>query len=83
MGLGGLSLGHLLIVLLIAVLIFGTKRLRSIGEDLGGAVKGFRKAMGDADSGVTEDPKRLNQTGDADFPENRATHTDSVGKKTG
>lgn len=82
MGLGGLSFGHLLIVLLIAVLIFGTKRLRSIGEDLGGAVKGFRKAMSDADN-PDEDPKRLNQAGDADFPENRASHTDSMGKKTG
>ena len=83
MGLGGLSLGHLLIVLLIAVLIFGTKRLRSIGEDLGGAVKGFRKAMSDADSGL-DDPKRLSQSGDADFPENRASgQADNVSKKSG
>lgn len=79
---GGLSLGHLLIVLLIAVLIFGTKRLRSIGEDLGGAVKGFRKAMSDADDAV-DDPKRLSQSGDADFPENRSSQADGVGKKTG
>ena len=49
MGLGGISLWQLLIVLLIVVLIFGTKRLGSLGSDLGGAVKGFRKAMGDAD----------------------------------
>jgi sec-independent protein translocase protein TatA len=82
MGLGGLSLGHLLIVLLIAVLIFGTKRLRSIGEDLGGAVKGFRKAMSEADAG-TDEPKRLGPSGDADFPENRSGgQPDGVGKKT-
>ena len=47
MGLGGISLWQLLIILLIVVVIFGTKRMRSIGSDLGGAVKGFRKAMDD------------------------------------
>ena len=50
MGLGGISLWQLLIVLLIVVVVFGTKRLRSIGTDLGGAVKGFRKAMTDAEA---------------------------------
>ena len=43
--LGGLSLGHLLIVLLVVVLIFGTKKLRNIGSDVGGAVNEFKKAM--------------------------------------
>ncbi len=52
MGLGGISLWQLLIILLIVVVIFGTKRMRSIGSDLGGAVKGFRKAM---DDGTTDD----------------------------
>ena len=42
---GGISLWQLLIVLLIVVLLFGTKRLKSIGSDLGGAVKGFKKAV--------------------------------------
>ena len=45
MGLGGISIWQLLIVLLIVVMIFGTKRLKDIGQDLGGAVKGFKKAM--------------------------------------
>lgn len=45
MGLGGISVWQLLIILLIVVLIFGTKRLKSIGGDLGGALKSFRKAM--------------------------------------
>ena len=49
MGLGGISLWQLLIVLVIVIVIFGTKRLSSLGSDLGGAVKGFRKAMGDSD----------------------------------
>jgi sec-independent protein translocase protein TatA len=42
---GSLSIWHWLIVLLVIVLIFGTKNLRSIGSDLGGAVKGFKEGM--------------------------------------
>jgi sec-independent protein translocase protein TatA len=42
---GGISGWQLLILLLIVVLVFGTKRLRNIGSDLGGAVKGFKKGM--------------------------------------
>ena len=47
MGLGGISIWQLLIVLVIVALIFGTKKLRGIGGDLGGAVKGFKKAIND------------------------------------
>ncbi|MCL1057095.1 twin-arginine translocase subunit TatA [Shewanella sp. Choline-02u-19] len=42
---GGISIWQLLIVALIVVLLFGTKKLRSLGGDLGGAVKGFKNAM--------------------------------------
>lgn len=42
---GGLSLWHWLIVLVIVVLVFGTKRLKNVGQDLGEAVKGFKKGM--------------------------------------
>jgi sec-independent protein translocase protein TatA len=45
MGLGGISLPQLLIILAIVLLVFGTKRMKSIGSDLGGAIRGFRKAM--------------------------------------
>ena len=41
----GISLWQLLIILLIVLLLFGTKKLRSVGRDLGGAVKGFRSEM--------------------------------------
>jgi sec-independent protein translocase protein TatA len=44
---GGLSIWHWLIVLVVVVLIFGTKKLRNIGTDLGGAVKGFKDGMKD------------------------------------
>ncbi len=46
----GISIWQLLIVLLIVVMLFGTKRLRSLGSDLGGAINGFRKSVSDADA---------------------------------
>jgi sec-independent protein translocase protein TatA len=49
MGLGGISIWQLLIVLAIVVLLFGTKRLGSIGSDLGSAIKGFKKSVKDPD----------------------------------
>lgn len=45
---GSFSIWHWLVVLVIVALIFGTKKLRNIGEDLGGAVKGFKKGVSDA-----------------------------------
>lgn len=47
MGIGGISIWQLLILLLVVVLVFGTKRLRNMGGDLGAAIKGFRKGMED------------------------------------
>ena len=52
--LSNVSIWQLLIVLVIVIAIFGTKRLKSLGSDLGGAVKGFRSAMNDADKETTE-----------------------------
>ncbi|MDD5412878.1 MAG: Sec-independent protein translocase subunit TatA [Methylobacter sp.] len=46
----GLSVTHLLVVLGIVIVVFGTKRLRNIGADLGGAIKGFRTAMKEGES---------------------------------
>lgn len=47
MGMGGISIWQLLIILAIVIMLFGTKRLRTLGSDLGSAVKGFRKSMQD------------------------------------
>lgn len=44
---GGISIWQLLIILAIVALLFGTRKLRNIGSDLGGAVKGFKQAMSD------------------------------------
>ena len=59
MGVGGISIWQLLIVLVIVLLLFGTKKLRNMGGDLGGAIKGFRSSIkevkdGDSDSDDTE-----------------------------
>jgi sec-independent protein translocase protein TatA len=51
---GSLSIWHWLIVLLVVVLIFGTKKLRNIGADLGGAVKGFKDGMKSEDDKSTQ-----------------------------
>ncbi len=61
MGFGGISMWQLLILLLIVVLVFGTKRLRNMGSDLGAAVKGFRKGMdeGKAEQKDEPDPEQL------------------------
>lgn len=50
MGLGGISIWQLLIILLIIVLLFGTKKLKGLGSDLGGALKGFKNALNDEDN---------------------------------
>ncbi len=76
MGFGGISVWQLLIVLLIVVMLFGTKRLKGMGSDLGDAIKGFRKSMGtdeekpsveekqshtiDAEARKVEDPTKKN-----------------------
>jgi sec-independent protein translocase protein TatA len=53
---GSFSIWHWLIVLLIVVMVFGTKKLKNIGSDLGGAVKGFKDGMRDGAASVDEKP---------------------------
>ena len=52
---GSFSIWHWLIVLVIVMLIFGTKKLRNVGQDLGGAVKGFKDGMKEATAGEQSD----------------------------
>ena len=64
----GISVWQLLIVLLIVVLLFGTKKLRSIGKDMGGAVKGFRDAMDQEGQKSDADQKEIDHdAADADI----------------
>jgi sec-independent protein translocase protein TatA len=67
---GAMSIWHWLIVLAIIMLVFGTKKLRNIGSDLGGAVKGFKdgmkeggdKAAADSQPGVQAPPQQVSST---------------------
>jgi sec-independent protein translocase protein TatA len=59
MGIGGISMWQLLILLVIVVLVFGTKRLRNMGSDLGAAVKGFRKGMDDGKEEEKLEPDQI------------------------
>ena len=54
---GSLSIWHWLIVLLIVVMVFGTKKLKNIGSDLGGAVKGFKDGMKEGEQGSPAEPQ--------------------------
>jgi len=66
--LSGISWPQLLIVLVIVLAIFGTKRFRTLGSDLGNAVKGFRSAMSDAEQAKDQlEGKGKGEGEDADF----------------
>lgn len=67
--LGGISIWQLLIVLGIIILIFGTKKLRNLGGDLGGAIKGFKQAVNDDDEASKK-------------PQQRVKHDDTAGHET-
>ncbi|MFT4171815.1 MAG: Sec-independent protein translocase subunit TatA [Rhodocyclaceae bacterium] len=69
---GSLSIWHWLIVLVIVMLVFGTKKLRNIGQDLGGAVRGFKEGMreGEANSANTPPSQQIDsKTVDAEARE--------------
>ncbi len=55
--LGGISIWQLLIVLAIIIMIFGTKKLRNLGGDLGGAIKSFKKAVNENDEEAVKTPE--------------------------
>jgi sec-independent protein translocase protein TatA len=58
MGFGGIGVWQLLIVLVIVLLLFGTKRLKNIGSDLGNAIKGFKGAVTDGEKDVEKDAEK-------------------------
>ena len=63
---------HLLLILLIVLLVFGGKKLKTLGSDLGSAFRGFKKAMADGEAGNTEEQAKQipGPAGkDAEFPE--------------
>ena len=55
---GGIGIWQLIIIVVIVILLFGTKKLRGIGGDLGGAIKGFKKALKDEETSPAELDKK-------------------------
>ncbi|MET0292623.1 MAG: twin-arginine translocase TatA/TatE family subunit [Steroidobacteraceae bacterium] len=68
---------ELIIILLVVLVVFGTKKLRTIGSDLGGAVKGFKNSMKEGEAEGEETAKQIKQSlnADAEFPENKPAST--------
>lgn len=77
MGIGGISIWQLLIILAIIVVLFGTKKLRNIGGDLGGAVKGFKKAMSDEDKANQQPQENTTEQLEQSDQESATTQTSS------
>ena len=69
MGVGGISIWQLLIVLVIVLLLFGTKKLRNMGGDLGGAIKGFRSSMKEVKDGEADGDESADQQAEASLAE--------------
>ena len=59
MGIGNIGLPQLIILLVVVMLVFGTKKIRHLGGDLGSAIRDFRKGMNEAESAVTEPVEAL------------------------
>jgi sec-independent protein translocase protein TatA len=70
---GSFSIWHWLIVLVVVIVIFGTKKLSSVGTDVGSAIKNFKKAMNDGEAEGKEAARQIKQSinPDAEFPESR------------
>jgi sec-independent protein translocase protein TatA len=70
----GIGMRELIIILLVVLVVFGTKKLRTIGSDLGSAVRGFKKSMGEGEDEGDAAAKQLKSSAtqpDAEFPESK------------
>lgn len=69
MGFGGIGPGSIILILVIVILLFGTKKLRNVGTDLGGAIKNFKKSMKDGEEEQKQDS--LEKMADSTFDEEK------------
>jgi sec-independent protein translocase protein TatA len=82
----GIGMRELIIILLVVLVVFGTKKLTTIGSDLGNAVRGFKKAMSDGENedhngGTSTPPRQIRSDGtDAEFPESKSAQTTTTQK---
>jgi sec-independent protein translocase protein TatA len=75
----GLGMRELVVILLVVLIVFGAKKLRTVGSDLGHAVRGFKKAMNEGEEEQTSPPKqiRADAAPDAEFAEAKPTDAKS------
>ena len=81
---GGLGMRELILILLVVLVVFGAKKLRTIGSDLGAAVRGFKKSMNEGEEeGNSPPPPRIRSDGsDADFAEAPKAAPREAGQKS-
>jgi sec-independent protein translocase protein TatA len=77
---GSFSIWHWLIVLVIVMLVFGTKKLRNIGQDLGGAVKGFKDGMKTSEESKEQAAEQIQQSATASTDKTVDVHAKDVNK---
>ena len=77
---GGISIWQLVIIAVIVILLFGTKKLRGIGGDLGGAIKGFKKSMQDEEETTGKTEQQLENQKDASFETNEKSSKETKQK---
>lgn len=89
MGFGGISVWSLLLILVIVLLLFGTKKLRNVGTDLGGAIKGFKSAMNNSDedkdkkaSGEGGEPEQIRKSEQAEADEGATAQREKHGSSS-
>ena len=80
----GIGMRELVVILLVVLLVFGAKKLRTIGSDLGAAVRGFKKSMNEGEEeGISPPPPRIRSDGtDADFADAPKAAPREAGQKT-
>ncbi len=78
----GISIWQLLIVLVIVLLLFGTRKLRNLGSDLGGAIRGFKEAMSGTDETEPNDEKAAEHLEEAGKGEHREREGVKANKKS-
>ena len=72
----GLGMRELVVILLVVLIVFGAKKLRTVGSDLGHAVRGFKKAMNEGEEEQSSPPKQISaEAPDAEFAEAKKTET--------
>ena len=79
----GIGMRELLIILLVVLVVFGAKKLRTVGSDLGAAVRGFKKAMNEGDEEQSAQQKQIrSEKPDADFDEVRKSEAETSQTKS-